>query len=134
MSPISDSYSDIPLLRGNLVGNVTGTLTGGQKASIEVKSADGAITVQPGLVVITKATACVLTLAAPTATTHDGYIMIIVSTTAAAHTVTNSSPGFNNGGAGGDVATFAAAIGNGLVLVAYQGAWYIVNNTGITLS
>lgn len=97
-------------------------------------SGDGAISVKTGIVFITKGTAAALTLAAPTAGTDDGKELTIMSTTAAAHTVTNSSPGFNAGGAGKDVATFAAAIGNNMVLSAYQGTWYVVSQVGITLA
>jgi hypothetical protein len=97
-------------------------------------SGDGAINPSSGLTVITKATAAALTLAAPTAGTDDGKTLLIISATAAAHTVTQTTPGFNGGGSGADVGTFGAAIGNGLLLVAYNGRWLIVNNTGVTLA
>jgi hypothetical protein len=52
-------------------------------------------------VLITKGSRpCVITIAAPTAGADDGKELVIVSTTAFAHTVTNTSPGFNNNGAG----------------------------------
>ncbi len=98
-----------------------------------VMSADGAIAVTSGVVVITKSSAAALTLAAP-ASADDGKLLYIVSTTAQAHTVTNSSPGFNAGGAANDVATFGAAIGNNLVLLAYNQKWYVVSSVGITLA
>jgi hypothetical protein len=98
-----------------------------------VASGDGAINPSSGLTVITKATAAALTLAAPTAGTDDGKVLTIVSTSAAAHTVTQANPGFNNGGTASDVATFGAAIGNNLTVVAYNGRWYITNSIGITL-
>lgn len=120
----------------NLV--LSGTLTAGGDSVFatdsQVASADGAITVKNGVVIITKGTAAVLTLAAPTATTDDYKQLLIMSTTAAAHTVTQTTPGFNNGGAASDVGTFAAAIANSLLLVAYQGVWYVVNNVGVTLA
>ncbi|MCB0251815.1 MAG: hypothetical protein KDI07_24820, partial [Anaerolineae bacterium] len=84
--------------------------------------------------IITKGTAAALTLAAPTATTHDGVIIDITSTTAAAHTVTATTIGFNAGDAASDVCTFSAAIGNNLRVVAYQGEWYVLNNIGGTLA
>jgi hypothetical protein len=97
-------------------------------------SADGAIPVRGGVVVITKGSAAALTLAAPVAgDTDDGKVLQIVSTTAFAHTVTNSSPGFNSNGASSDVATFGAAKGNTLTLMAYGGAWYVVGSVGVTL-
>lgn len=117
---------------GNLVGNVNGEL-GSAKLSTQNLSANGAITVQNGLVAITKATACAGTLADPVATVDDGKMLIIVATTAAAHTISNTT-GFNGAGASGDLATFGGAIGDGLVLIAYQGKWYIVNSINITLS
>lgn len=100
----------------------------------EVHLVDGAITIKNGIAVITKATAAALTLAAPTATTDDYKRLLIVSTTAAAHTVTQTTPGFNGGSTSEDVATFGAAIGNAMELVAYQGVWLAVNLTGVTLA
>lgn len=99
-----------------------------------IMSADGAITAYSGIVAITKGTAAALTLAAPTAGVHDGYRMTIFSTTAAAHTVTQTTPGFNNGSTASDVATFGATIGNTLELVAYNGRWYVTNTIGVTLA
>jgi hypothetical protein len=32
------------------------------------------------------------------------------------------------------VGTFGAAKGNGLSLVAYNGAWYVIGNIGVTLA
>lgn len=115
----------------------TGLLTasGGVKIPVQVASADGAITIRNGIVTITKATAAALTLAAPTATTHDGYVLYIDSTTAAAHTVTIAN-GLRGAGAGADVGTFGGAIGDGIVLYAYNGAWYPVpgTNTNVTFA
>lgn len=119
---------------GAITGNVTGNLTGAVQLTPVVYSADGAISIASQLAVITKGTAAALTLAAPTATTHDGIIIEIVSSTAAAHTVTATTIGFNAADAAGDVGTFAAAIGNGLRVVAYQGEWYVLNNIGVTIA
>lgn len=100
---------------------------------IVAAAADGAITIQNSTVVVTKGTAAALTLAAPTATTHDGIIISVVSATAAAHTVTVATAGFNDLGASGDVATFGGAKGDGFVAVAYQGDWFLLARTNITL-
>ena len=82
--------------------------------------------------VATKGTAAALTLAAPTATTHDGVEITVISTTAAAHTVTAPSNKINGATA---VATFGAAIGNAVTLVAYQGVWYTkLTPRGVTFS
>lgn len=104
---------------------------------IEAAAADGAISIPARgrkVVMITKGTAAALTLAAPTATTHDGVEIVFVSTTAAAHTVTATTIGFNAGDAAKDVGTFGAAIGNGLACVAYQGEWYVTSNINVTLA
>ena len=104
------------------------------KQVFDVASADGAITIPTRgrkHVFITKASAAALTLAAPT---HDGVEIVIVSTTAAAHTVTVSTTGMNDLGTSADVGTFGVAKGNGLTLVAYQGDWYVTSNIGVTLA
>ena len=100
---------------------------------ITAASADGAITIQSGTVVITKGTACALTLGTPT-TAQNGTIIRIISATAAAHTVTAATIGFNAADAAGDVGTFAAAIGNNLIVVAYGGEWLVLGNTGVTIA
>ena len=107
------------------------------KQVFDVASADGAITIPTRgrkHVFVTKASAAALTLAAPTATAHDGVEIVIVSTTAAAHTVTVSTTGMNDLGTSADVGTFGASKGNGLTLVAYQGDWYVTSNIGVTLA
>lgn len=107
---------------------------------IEVAASDGAISIKQGIVVITKGTAAALTLAAPTAGApedggDDGKQLVIDSTTAAAHIVTLAG-GLRGAGAGADAGTFGAAIGNGIVLYAYNGAWYPVpgTNTNVTFA
>ena len=119
---------------GALTGNVTGNLTGAVQETVIAYSANGAISIAPQVAVITKGTAAAMTIAAPTATTHDGIIIEIVSTTAAAHTVTATTIGFNAADAGGDVGTFGGAIGDGLRIVAYQGEWYVLNNINVTIA
>lgn len=97
-------------------------------------SADGAITQKEGLVAVTKAGACAMTIADPTATTDDFKVLTIISATAQAHTLDNSGgSGFNAAGAGGDVGTFGGAIGDGITLMAYQGKWLIVSKVNVTL-
>lgn len=95
---------------------------------VQVLAADGAITIKSGVVVITKGTAAAITLADPTAGTDDGKVLIVDSATAAAHTLTIAG-GLRGAGASADVGTFGAAIGNGLMLYAYNGAWYPVPGT-----
>jgi hypothetical protein len=88
--------------------------------------------------ILTKGSAAAVTLGAPTAGTpekggHDGFQIKFVAGSAQAHVVTNASPGFNGGGSAKDVATFGGALGDQLSLEAYNGAWYIVSATNITL-
>lgn len=101
---------------------------------IQVASADGAITIKSGCVMITKATAAALTLAAPTAGVDDGKQLTIIDTYGAAHTVTQTSPGFNAGSTSSDVGTFGGAKGDGLMLLAFQGVWLVLNNVNVTLA
>lgn len=100
----------------------------------QVLSADGAIQIRPGTVIVTKGSAAAITIANPTSGVHDFMEITILSVTAFAHTVTRSTTGFNNAGASGDVATFGTAAGNSMTIVAYQGVWYTKNLTGVTLA
>jgi hypothetical protein len=101
-------------------------------------SASGAIDIKEGTAVLTKAGVGVMTLAAPTAGApaaggDDGKVLRVISATAQAHTLTQSSDGFNAGGSGSDVGTFGGAIGDGIVLVAYNAKWLVVSKTNVTL-
>lgn len=99
---------------------------------MQIASADGAIAIKNSTVVITKGSACALTLGIPT-TEQNGTIINIVAATAAAHTVTCATIGFNGADAAGDVATFAAALGNNLTVFAYNGEWYTIGTPrGVT--
>jgi hypothetical protein len=94
--------------------------------NVEVKSGDGAIlSVAGGVVFITKGSAAALTLAAPA---NDGARLVIISTTAFAHTVTVAG-GIAGAGASADVGTFGAAAGNGVTLISYNGLWYVEPGT-----
>ena len=98
-----------------------------------VASADGAVTIQTGNVIITKGTAAALTLGTPTSA-QNGTKITFISTTAAAHTVTAGTIGFNAGDAAKDVGTFGAAIGNGFTCIAYEGEWYVTYSTNVTFA
>lgn len=100
--------------------------------SLQLGTANGALPIAQGVTMITKAGVCALTLAAPAAA-DNGLMMTIVAATAHAHTVTNASPGFNNAGASGDVATFGGAIGDNMVVVAYNQRWHVVSLRNVTL-
>jgi hypothetical protein len=97
----------------------------------EVMSANGAVTLFSGLVVITKATACVMTLAAPNV--NDNRVLVFDSTTAAAHTLTITA-GLRGAGAGADVLTWGGAIGDGITLYSYNGAWYVWPGTALNVT
>ena len=64
----------------------------------------------------------------------DGVEIVFISTTAAAHTVTATTIGFNAGDAASDVGTFGGAIGVGFSVTAYQGEWYVTNSINVTLA
>lgn len=107
---------------------------GNVNPDIALASADGAVNLKAGTVLITKGSAAALTLAAPTAGTDDGKVLNVIATTAHAHTLTQTTPGFNNGSTASDVGTWTAAIGNGLSLVAYNGVWYTLSVRNVTLA
>jgi hypothetical protein len=104
------------------------------KTPVEVDDTSGAISSLNGVVLLTKAGVAVMTLAAPTAGTDDGKILRIISTTANAHTVTQTTPGFNNAGSAKDVATFGGAVGDQFAVIAYNGIWYILSSTNVTFA
>jgi len=116
----------------------SGTLTstvfqGAAQDTITAKLTDGAIASAPGTIVITKGSALgSSTLATPTTTTHDGYILRIVSSTGYAHVVSVAS-GKVNGGSNTTL-TFGTAIGNSITLIAWQGVWYVLSNVGVTIT
>ena len=89
-----------------------------------------------GTAVLTKATAGIdYTLGAPLSGLDpgsNGDLITIFSTTAAAHVVTCGA-GLINGATNGKL-TFAAAIGNGVIMQAYAGVWYVISNIGVTVS
>lgn len=104
----------------------------------QVMSADAAVTIKSGVVPVTKAGVCVMTLAAPVAGSplnggDDGKILWVHSHTANAHTLTIAG-GLRGAGAGADVGTFGAAIGNGVGLYAYNGAWYDLPGTNLNVT
>jgi hypothetical protein len=100
-------------------------------------SGDGAITIPTYNkdFFITKAGVAAMTIADPTAGTHDGVELTFIATTANAHTLNNSAGSgfFSSGGSSKDVATFGGAIGDRITIVAYQGKWYIKDSLNITL-
>jgi len=104
-----------------------------------IAAADGAVTQRSGTVFITKATAAALTIANPVAGDpaaggDDGKRLTVISTTAAAHTLTRATTGFNDGSTGADVGTFGGAKGDNIAIVAYAGRWYIESKVNVTVA
>lgn len=121
---------------GNVVGNVTGNITGGVLAPVVEVTADGAITVPTvdTKYVITKAGVAAMTIVNPTDVTHDGLTLTFITNTANAHTLTRATTGFNDAGAGGDVATWGGAKGDGMQITAWDGKWYVNYLRNVTLA
>lgn len=122
----------------NLAADITGNLpvaNGGTGETVlgAAYNADGAITTRHGSVVLSKGSAAAMTLAAPISGTDDFKRLYIISSTAFAHTVTQTTPGFNGGGVAKDVATFGGAVGDSMIIMAYQGVWLVLNLTNVTL-
>lgn len=116
-------------------GPLEGNVDGGIKPPIIEVTADGAITV-PAVdtkYVITKAGVAAMTIANPTAGTHDGITLTFTSATASAHTLTRATTGFNDAGTSGDVATWGGAKGDGLQITAWNGKWYVNYLRNVTL-
>jgi hypothetical protein len=101
--------------------------------TIQAITGDGAITIQNATVVASKAGAAALTLAAPTAGTHDGIIVRVVATSAQAHVITGGVDGFNAKGSSG-TATFGGAIGDSVTFVAHNGHWYTLSKINVTIA
>jgi hypothetical protein len=112
-------------------------LEAAQNAADDTNSlAAAAITVNQGVFSITKGAAAAYSLAAPVAGLPqnggmDGNILRISSATAFAHVITLPANALNGNK---HIATFAAAVGNGIELHAKGGVWLVFQNNGVTLS
>lgn len=97
----------------------------------------GAITVKSGTAFLNTGAASAITLAAPTAGLpaaggNDGQRLAIIALDAFAYVVTTPANKINGNE---DTATWAAAVGNSIELVAWNGVWYVVGTSkGITLT
>ena len=126
----------LPTSTDTLVGRSTTDLLKNKTLQVPLTAitADGAINPNTAAwYMITKGSAAGLTLGAPTATTDDGKIIHINSSTAFAHTVTATNL-LMTGSASDDVATFGAFAGASLTIMAYQGKWYVMASNAITFS
>lgn len=142
LQTIASALTVVGALIGASLAAATLVLTGIMKASgvtlIPVAiTASGAIDPHTAACyVITKSSAAAaMTLAAPTATTDDGIIIEITAdgSTARAHTVTATGL-FLSGAAAVDVATFPAANGASIRLMAYQAKWILLSNNLVVMS
>lgn len=98
---------------------------------IQAIAGDGAITIQTGTVLLSKGSAAAITIAAPTATTHDRIQIEVIALTAQAHVITCATVGFNAKGSSGTL-TFGGAKGDSVKLRAYNGNWYVVASVNVT--
>lgn len=113
-------------------GTVTGFPVAGRAREVRTYSAAGAIELpKPGadMLAILYGTAAAFTLADPTKD-MDGSILYVIASTAAAHTITNTT-GFGGAGSSYDVLTFAAGAGVGVWFVACDEKWYILNSAAM---
>lgn len=99
-------------------------------------STSTAITQKTGQVLLTGGTAATaLTLEAPISGTDDYKKLSISATHAVAHVITNASVGFNAKGSSGTITFPTTSVNPGsVVLLAYLGNWYVVENTGCTVA
>jgi hypothetical protein len=87
----------------------------------------------PAFYMLTKGSAAAVTLPAPIVTTDDYKCIGFISNSAFAHVITATGL-LNTGSAAVNVGTFAAFAGANLVLMAYQGKWFVVSSAGNTFS
>jgi hypothetical protein len=124
---------------GNAVGLFVAAITTIESAvfGLTAYTAAGAITLGNGKAILKAGSAAAMTLAAPVAGLpsaggNDGQEIVIISDDAYAYTVTTPSNKINGAK---HVATWTAAIGNSLRLVAYNGVWLTADPVnGVTLS
>ena len=99
---------------------------------VATASANGAITITSGVVKITKAGVCALTLEAHDT---DGIVIRVVSTTDHAHTITATAL-IDDGVTGGSktTATFAAFAGASITLVSIGSKWSVLALNAVAVS
>lgn len=105
----------------------------GNVGAVQAITGDGAITIQNAIVVLSKGSAAAITLAAPTAGTHDKIEIEVIAISAQAHVITGGVDGFNAKGSSG-TATFGGAIGDSVTFRAYNGHWYTTSKVNVTIA
>lgn len=126
-----DSNIDLTLTpKGTGSVNATSLSASLQYTSI---TGDGAITIESGAVVLSKATAAAITIAAPSS--QNGTDIIIASHSDAAHVVTFTGGTLRDGTTGGHTtATFAAFKGASLRIMASGTEWLVVSTNAVTIT
>lgn len=99
---------------------------------VTVISGDGAITIESGVVVLTKGGAAAITLAAPSS--QNGKMITITSTTDFAHVVTVTGGMWDGTATTNTTVTFPVVAGGAVTLMAYGTDWYVINNQGTTIA
>lgn len=118
---------------GNLEGNLEGVVTGGIRFRVQELVGDGVIEVTSSIVALNKGSPIAATLAMPGAE-DNGTILYVISITAQVHTITAAASSFIDGGGVKSLATFGASKGNGFLIAACAGAWYVINKINVTFS
>lgn len=111
--------------------NISNSGIGSTPRRTQTLAANGAITIADGVVFVTKAGVAVMTIDDPPLN-MDGAILHIVSETANAHTLTNTT-GFGGGTTTRDVGTWGGAISDSMTLVADGGVWWVLATRNVTL-
>jgi|SRR6185312_644380 len=131
MAAINKFLQGFRLVTGDALNGLINAIPGGSVTLLAVSGAIDPHTSQT--YVITKAGVLADTLAAPTAGTDDGTVIVVTSNTANAHTITATGL-LQDGSTTVNVATFAANPGASLTLMAYQGKWNVLSQNAITFS
>jgi hypothetical protein len=126
-----DTINEATATNGVVIDGLT--IKDGVVGVVQAITGDGAITIQNAYVVLSKAGAGAITLAAPTAGTHDGIVIEVIAISAQAHVITGGVDGFNAKGSSG-TATFGGAIGDSVTFRAYNGHWYTVALVNVTIA
>jgi hypothetical protein len=116
------------------VKDSTGAVRDLQDGPVTDYAADGAVSIISGVASISKAGACLLTLAAPTAA-QAGTWILLTSRTAQAHVLTATTLLADGvSGSPHTTATFGAFIGANIQLHAVNLLWHVVSVKGVTIT
>jgi len=131
-----------PVLSGTITGTYTlagtptitsPTITGAKVTpNVQTITGDGAITVQSGVVLLTKGSAAAVTLAAPSS--QDGTVIEITSTTDFAHVVTVTGGLWDGTATTNTTITFPVVAGGAVRIIAFGTDWYVLSNQGTTIA